>query len=352
MYEDPMKQLIVESEGFRYVEQSFREWLDILGYAPNSVYKLPLHAREFLHYVEGTGATQVQQIDVQHFHEHFRRLRERTNTRTGGGLSNGSLNKHLQALYKFTQYLRESGRLVLPHLKIEWESDDTRHIEHLSQEEIHELYRVTDPGTPAPGAWQPEAIAARDRAILTVFYGCGLRRNEGYHLDLGDINLDKQVLHVRKGKNYKERLVPFNKSASAHLQSWIYDHRPAMIKAPREEALFISQKGTRMDTQTMALRLKILQQRSDNIELQSKNVRLHVLRHSIATHLLQNGMDLEKIGRFLGHTSLESTQVYTHLVAAERNEEAVTVERIEPSHKPQAYKKIPRRQFLQLHEDE
>lgn len=351
-----MKQLTVESENFRYVEQSFREWLDVLGYAPRTVYKLPLHVREFLHYLESTGMDRIERIEVQHFHDHFQHLRQRTNTRTGGGLSNGSLNKHLQALYKFTQYLRESGRLVLPHLKIEWESDDTRTIEHLSQEEIHELYRVTDPGTPAPGAWMPEAIAARDRAILTIFYGCGLRRNEGYHLDLGDINMDKQVLHVRKGKNYKERLVPFNKTASGHLQTWIYDHRPAMIKAPREEALFISQKGTRMDTQTMALRLKILQQRSDNIELQSKNVRLHVLRHSIATHLLQNGMDLEKIARFLGHSSLESTQVYTHLaaeasakedlVAAERNEEPEAIM------KPQPYKKIPRRQYLQLHEDE
>ena len=147
-----MKQLPLESEAFRYVEQSFREWLDVLGYAPNSVYKLPLHVREFLNYLEGKGIQQIGAIDVQHFHDHFQHLRGRTNTRTGGGLSNGSLNKHLQALYKFTQYLRDSGRLVLPHLKIEWESDDTRTIEHLSQEEIHELYRVTDPGTPAPGA--------------------------------------------------------------------------------------------------------------------------------------------------------------------------------------------------------
>ena len=64
----------------------------------------------------------------------------------------------------------------------------------------------------------------------------------------------------------------------------------------------------------MAIRLKILQQRTDDLQLQEKNVRLHVLRHSIATHLLSNGMPLENISRFLGHNSLESTQVYTHLV--------------------------------------
>jgi integrase/recombinase XerD len=69
-----------------------------------------------------------------------------------------------------------------------------------------------------------------------------------------------------------------------------------------------------MNAQSMAIRLKLLQQRTDDLQLQEKNVRLHVLRHSIATHLLQNGMPLEKISKFLGHNSLESTQVYTHLI--------------------------------------
>ena len=96
-----------------------------------------------------------------------------------------------------------------------------------------------------------------------------------------------------------------------------------------------------MHAQSMALRLKLLQQRTDNIELQQKNVRLHVLRHSIATHLLQNGMALEKIGRFLGHSSLESTQVYTHLVEQEETEL-----------KPQPYRNIPKYEITQLHEDE
>jgi integrase/recombinase XerD len=193
--------------------------------------------------------------------------------------------------------------------------------------------------------WNVEAMAARDRAILTLFYACGLRRNEAYHVDLSDLNFDRRILHVRKGKNYKERLVPFNESASKYLQEWIYDHRPSMMKERKEDALFISQGGRRLDGQTMAIRLKLLQQRSDQTRLQEKNVRPHVLRHSIATHLLQNGMDLEKIGRFLGHSSLESTQVYTHIVEAERNGEELNL-------KPQPYSNIPKKIKEQLHEDE
>jgi site-specific recombinase XerD len=94
----------------------------------------------------------------------------------------------------------------------------------------------------------------------------------------------------------------------------------------------------------MSLRLRLLQQRTDDATLQSKGVRLHVLRHSIATHLLQNGMPLEKIGRFLGHSSLESTQVYTHLVENENGEKVMPAQR---------YSNIPKFETEKyLHEDE
>ena len=155
--------------------------------------------------------------------------------------------------------------------------------------------------------------------MLTVFYACGLRRNEGYHLDISDINFDRQVLHVRKGKNYKERFVPFNKTASNYLQEYLYDWRSFLVKDKKQDAFFISQKYHRMGGQSLLLRLKILLQRTEMPQLQEKEIGLHTLRHSIATHLLSAGMQLDNIAKFLGHSSLESTQVYTHL-AEEQNE--------------------------------
>lgn len=335
-----MKQLQIKSESFQYVENSFREWLDVLGYAPSTVYNLPNQIRELFYFLEQKGISQVQKIDIPQIKEYYQYLKCRTNIRRGGGLSNAYLNKHLQALYKFADYLRQSGRLILPYLDIDWESNDTEEIIYLTQEEVKELYKTTygyNEGT------HLEPMNARDRAMLTIFYGCGLRRNEGYNLDLSDIDFDRQILLVRKGKNYKERFVPFNKTNSNYLQEYVYDARPQLVKDNKQNAVFIGSRGIRLQTQSMLLRLKLLQQRSDNIELQQKNIGLHALRHSIATHLLQNGMALEKISRFLGHTSLESTQVYTHLAE---------VESLDMQTKERLCHNIPRNDYIKLHENE
>jgi integrase/recombinase XerD len=335
-----MKKLPLNNPHFEFLERSFKEWLDILGYSQQAIYQLPNHVRELLHYLEQKNITHIKQLEVTQIRTYYDQLKNRSNQRHSGGLSNAYLNKHLQALYKFTDYLRQSGKLLLPALCIDWETDDSEEITVLTSTEIKLLYKATEgynTGT------ELEPFNSRDRAMLTIFYGCGLRRNEGYHLNLSDINFDRRILRVRKGKNYKERLVPFNKTNAEYLQEYVYDWRPIIVKDKRDDAFFISQRGVRMNTQSMGIRLKLLQQRTDDITLQEKNVRLHVLRHSIATHLLQNGMDLEMIARFLGHSSLESTQIYTHLVNKDEETKALPAQR---------YSNIPKYETQQLSEDE
>jgi len=335
-----MKKLVLHSPHFEFLESSFKQWLDILGYSAHGVYQLPSHVRELLHFLEKQKLTHIRQLQVTHIREYYEQLKNRSNERRGGGLSNAYLNKHLQALYKFADYLRQSGKILLPALGIDWEGDDSSEITVLTPAEIKLLYQVTY-GYHEGTQWEP--FGGRDRAILSIYYGCGLRRNEGYHLNLSDVNFDSRILRVRKGKNYRERLVPFNQLSSKYLQEYVYDWRPLIVTDKKDDAFFIGQRGVRMQTQSMALRLKLLQQRTDDAVLQQKNVRLHVLRHSIATHLLQNGMELERIARFLGHTSLESTQVYTHLVSGEEGEKQLPAQR---------YGNIPHYETEQLHEDE
>ena len=169
-----------------------------------------------------------------------------------------------------------------------------------------------------------EMLNLRDRAMLAIFYGCGLRRNEGYHLNVCDIRLESAIVHVRKGKGYKERFVPISKKGVQYITEYLYDARP-MLESPSfggvgEAAFFLNHNGKRLGGQMLMICLQNLGRRTNNSELQQKEIGLHTLRHSIATHLLAHGMNLEKIKDFLGHSSLESTQIYTPLIT-ENDEE-------------------------------
>ncbi len=104
-----MKKLPLHSEAFQYVERAFGEWLDVLGYAKQTVDRLPVHAREFMHELEGEGITQVERIEPKHFQRHYQRLQHRMNERDGGALGAATLNKHRQALILFADYLRKVG---------------------------------------------------------------------------------------------------------------------------------------------------------------------------------------------------------------------------------------------------
>lgn len=309
-----MKKLILQNASYRYLEQSFKEWLDVQGYASSTVYNLPNHVRELLYYLESKDIYNIKELTSKHIESFYEHLKERSNERRGGGLSNGHLNKHIQALRKFTTYLRKVGRLEMPEIRLKDEETENKII-YLTEEEIYELFKAAEKTNTINKTHEvAEAIKARDKAMLAVFYGCGLRRSEGVGLDVGDINFDRSVLHVRKGKNYKERFVPISKTSLKYLTEYIYDYRPELTKGSKTDALFVASTTTRrMQGQSLFIRLKKLQYHTENPDLIEKEIGLHTLRHSIATHFLKAGMKLESISRFLGHSSLESTQIYTHL---------------------------------------
>lgn len=310
-----MKKLPLNSPAFQYVEKSFGEWLDVLGYAPHTLYSMPVHAREFLHGLEQQGIMQVERIEAKHFRDHYRHLQQRMNERDGGALGAGSLNKHRQALELFANYLRKVARQPLPWIGLPAQRVEDRDMEVLSVEQVRTLFAIaSEPYTDTKNmARYGEALAQRDRALLVVFYGCGLRRSEGHHLDVGDVDLDRKTVHVRKGKGRKERFVPFNGTNARYLEEYIHEGRLQLLKDRTEGALFVSMQGRRQSSESLHVRLKELQQRSDDQRMKERPIGLHGLRHSIATHLLDGGMGLEKIARFLGHSSLGSTQIYTHL---------------------------------------
>ncbi len=319
-----MKQLTLQSEAYRYIIASFKEWLQTIGYSEQTVYQLPNYIQEFLFYAESKGYAGLWQINNDLIKEHYYKLKLRTNTRKGGGLSNSYLNKHLQAFEKFSDYLRQNGRLLLPKLDIQTEENNSEVTDILTQEEIKLLFKITyenyEQQKNDRGIVYYEAMQLRDRAMLCIFYGCGLRRNEVVHLDINDIHFEKSVVHVRKGKGYKERMVPITKQSIEHLQNYLYDARPYFCN-DKNEAFFVTHYGKRLGGTMMLRRLQQLIQLTNNAALIQKDIHLHTLRHSIATHLLQNGMKLERIKEFLGHSSLESTQIYTHFLETENEQD-------------------------------
>ncbi|MCM4173549.1 hypothetical protein DHD32_18935 [Arenibacter sp. TNZ] len=287
---------------------NYKEWLDILGYAESTVYQLPNHLQEFFYYVEKQNIKKLTDITPKTIKEYYSELKERANERTSGSLSKSYLNKHQQALKKFKEYLQNHNYNDFNvHLKSETNPTEEK-INILTQDEIKELFEATEL------SHTESRFRLRDKAILAILYSCGLRRNEAVHLDLSDIYFDKERVFVRKGKNYKERFIPINRKNAEILEDYIFEARPEFYQSNLSEALFINKNGTRMQGMSFANRLKVIVIATNNKNIEEKHITLHILRHSIATHLLQREVPLESIKTFLGHSSLESTQIYTHLL--------------------------------------
>ncbi len=141
-------------------------------------------------------------------------------------------------------------------------------------------------------------LALRNRALLELVYSAGLRSAEAVGLDLGDIDFDQEHVHVRNGKGAKERIVPLGEEAGLWLARYLRDARPLLARGA-ESALFLSATGRRLDTSTLRRLLP----------------HPHRLRHAFATHLLEGGADLRVIQELLGHASLSTTQIYSHVSA-------------------------------------
>ena len=292
-----MHKLRVQTPEFTRLETAFGKWLRTLNFEPTTVSYNPVRVREFFNWLEKQGVTTVTQITKPVVLNYFDYLKSRKNQTRSGKLSKNTLRTHQQSLRRFTRYLRETGQDSF-EVDIQLQGR-TRNIKTIfTTGEIKALQTACD----------SDVLGLRDRAMLAVYYGCGLRRNEGLNLDVNDLLLNKNLVYVRKGKNYKERYVPMTEAVKEELQNYVDFARPTLLQSPAK-ALFLSVRGNRLGSNGMADRFQMLKEKAEI----DKEAGLHALRHSIATHLLQSGMELEQIKRFLGHSSLESTQIYTHV---------------------------------------
>ena len=155
---------------------------------------------------------------------------------------------------------------------------------------------------------QPRTL--RDRAMLELLYASGLRVSEMVSLNLGDINIEEEFVRCL-GKGSKERIVPIHPHAVVTIQQYLSNGRPKLLKKSSGSAIFLNNRGARITRQGFWLLLKGI---STKAGIQSK-ITPHMLRHSFATHLLHGGAPLRHVQELLGHSSIATTQLYTHLTS-------------------------------------
>jgi integrase/recombinase XerD len=286
----------------RYTE-SFKEWLQVINLSETSTERLPRQLQEFFQWMQTNNITRLEGITRHHvdgFYNHTKH--ERKNQHTGLLLKPQTLNSYIRCLKLFAHYLEETQQGFLP-VNLFYEKGEPHIRQILTTEEVQQLYQSTS----------EDFYGIRERAVLSVYYGCGLRSGEGIALDVEDVMMEQKTIYVRKGKGYKERYVPFVDRQREDFEIYLKHSRPKLLHDENEKSFFIGHQGRRISYNILLKTLKQLQQKTKNEILLQKTIGMHTLRHSIATHLMQRGMEFEHIGRFLGHSHLSSTQIYTHL---------------------------------------
>lgn len=226
------------------------------------------------------------------------------------GLSRASVARKLSALRSFARYLRREGLIESDPVALAAAPKREQKVPaHLTVDEMGRLLDMPDTSQP---------LGRRDRAMLELFYASGLRLSELVGLDLEDVNLSARMVRVM-GKGAKERLVPFNRTAEKAVREWLKDRasfvnaQGSSHKAQSPNALFVNARGGRLGGRSIQ---KLLARYVSGCSTRF-GISPHALRHSFATHLLQNGADLRAIQELLGHVQLSTTQRYTHVNAAQ-----------------------------------
>lgn len=211
-----------------------------------------------------------------------------------------TIARNIASIRSFHQFLlREKACDSDPSVHIETPKAERKLPKVLSMGEVEALLDT-------PAANEPFGI--RDKAMLELLYATGIRVSELVNLDLSDVHLSMGFLRCL-GKGSKERIIPLGKMAAEAIQRYLETGRGALSKGKSSNALFLNHHGNRLSRQGFWKILKQLAKKA-NIE---KELTPHTLRHSFATHLLENGADLRAVQEMLGHADISTTQIYTHV---------------------------------------
>jgi integrase/recombinase XerD len=251
----------------------------------------------FFDHLERQRVRNVRRVSEAHIVGFARRLAG-GRTRRGSPLAPSTRAQYLAVVKAFFRHLERTGRVLRDPAQGVKLPAQGRLPRALSERQARRVVSAPDP-------WS--VVGRRDRAILELLYGTGLRMMECVRLDLSDVDVSQGVVLVRDGKGRKDRLVPLSGQARAALELYLQECRPELVKPLGDGALFLSRYGRRLSG--VALRL-LVRTHARRVGVEAS---CHVLRHSCATHLLGGGADIREIQKLLGHKDLTTTAIYTRV---------------------------------------
>ncbi len=250
---------------------------------------------EFAEFLAGKGVTSWASVTPRLLDEWLGQIAR-------SGIAPASVSRRMYEVRAFFRFLVKREYLETnPVEGVRGPRLDRRLPRYLSVDEVVALMRAVNGSDP---------FSLRDRAILEVLYGSGIRLGELVALDVEDIDLERREVWVREGKGGSERVALFGRAAEAALRSYLRTGRPALVSPKHEtRALFLNRYGRRLSRVSVT---NIVRDAAKRAGIR-KTVTPHMLRHSFATHLMEGGADIRVVQELLGHKSPQTTQIYTHV---------------------------------------
>jgi len=266
------------------------------GFSPNTVKAYTSDVSDLASFMESKNQNEISDLDLELVRDWLWRVSEK-------GLSKTTLARKSASIRAFTAWLYKNGNLDSdPGLKLRSPKASRTLPKVVSREAMSGIFEKLE-----PSATPDNPAAIQDLLMIELLYGSGIRVSELVGLNLEDIDYGRKILRVT-GKGNKQRMVPFSDPAGDALETWIRVGRPQFENEVSQSALLINSRGKRVGVrQVYALVASLL---SDTAVGQAGP---HALRHSAATHLLDGGADLRAVQELLGHSSLATTQIYTHV---------------------------------------
>jgi integrase/recombinase XerD len=279
------------------IEEQFLNYLHQLGYSKATQNISKSSVKEFVDFAKTTDFQSIQPLDLRNFYDY---LQERPLQKRVGILSDSMVRHIMYSLKLFFNWLETTQQITFnPISSLQLKKAIKNERQALEKKEIEMLFGASE--------------NMKETAILHLFYSCGLRRSEAVLLNIEDLHFTTNLLYVREGKGAKRRVIPLTEKVKTDLELYVSNERKACVEqvsVEKENQSFMLNKiGKRMRGDSYNNVLKALLERAEL----SREISLHHLRHSIATHLLDNGLSFEHVRGFLGHAFLETTQIYAKL---------------------------------------